>query len=84
MKIYQVYNGYINKHNFQSYDLEGTYLSKDKALEHANQIVEKLKHEQPEECDWYIGKDNIARKTWDVKGWDIVTVCMVEEIEVIE
>lgn len=83
MKIYQVYNGYTNKHNFQSYDLEGTYLSKDKALEHANQIVEKLKDEQPKECDWYIGKD-YCFKTWDVIDWDTVTICKVEEIEVIE
>jgi hypothetical protein len=84
MKVYQVHEGYINKHGFQHYDLQATYLHLDKALENANKLLEKYKNENPEECDWYTGKDGIRRKTWDVQGWDLVTICLIEEIEVIE
>lgn len=35
MIAYQVYRGEENKHGFQDYELQATYLSKEKALEHA-------------------------------------------------
>jgi ATP synthase protein I len=42
MKAYIVQSGELNKHGRQQYDIQATYLSKEKALEHAQKIVNEL------------------------------------------
>ena len=80
-KAYQVYKGDTNKHGFQEYDLQATYFDKDKALEHCKRIVEsdQFKNEHIEESEYGNGK----YKSWDARGWDTVTICRLEEIEII-
>jgi hypothetical protein len=41
MKIYQVFSGEENKHGFQVYYLYAVYFDKEKALNHAQQIVNR-------------------------------------------
>ncbi len=82
MTAYQVFSGDTDKHGRQTYDLHATYLDRDRALDHCQCIVENdtLKNEKIEKHtssdDKYI--------TWHSIGWDIVTVCKMEEITITE
>ena len=85
MKAYQVHSGDTNKHGHQDYELQATYLSKDKALEHAPRIVAEVPlyggdilHEE----DWY--GPNKQYKSWTIQGWDWICVCRIETIDIIE
>ena len=55
MKAYQVHKGEENKHGHQDYELQATYLNKEKALEHAKKLVEEtpLYGDKLIESDWY-------------------------------
>ena len=83
MKAYQVHQGSENKHGFQEYDLRATYLSKDRALEHAQQIVNstELFGDTLLEDDW--SKDG-KYKSWTIQGWGFVDICKIVQIEIIE
>jgi hypothetical protein len=79
MKIYQVYSGEEDKHGFQREYYVATYVSKEKALEHCERIVEGNK----------VGDDEILEevegswgKHWDAIGWSRVTICALYEREV--
>jgi hypothetical protein len=83
MKAYQVYSGDENKHGFQEYELQATYLSKEKALEHAQKIV----NETPLYGDSLIDNEwsNDGKyKSWTTQDWGWVDICKIEEIEIIK
>jgi hypothetical protein len=84
MKAYQVHSGELNKHGFQHYDLQATYLSKEKALEHAQNIVNETPLDGNILIDnnWY--GSNKQFKSWILEGWEYVTICLIEEIEITE
>jgi hypothetical protein len=84
MKAYQVHKGDENKHGFQEYELDATYLSKEKALEHAQKLVASipLHGDILEEHDWY--GPNKQYKSWYAEGWGYVCICRIEEIDIIE
>ena len=81
MIAYQVYSGDTNKHGFQTYELKATFLDKQKAEELALGIVAStpLFGDMLEETGWM---NKI--KYWDAKGWDTVTICKINEIEITE
>jgi hypothetical protein len=83
MKAYQVHKGDENKHGFQEYELKATYLSKEKALEHAQKIVAEtpLYGDKLIESDWF---GDGKYKDWTAHGWTYVTICRIEEIEITE
>lgn len=82
MKAYQVYKGDLDKHGRQYYELVGTYLDSQKALDHAKSIAEStpLGDEKLESGFYAKGKC----KSWDAVGWERVTVAEFREIEIIE
>ena len=82
MIAYQVYQGSENKHGFQEYVLRATYLSQDRALEHAQQIVDKT----PLDGDilHYSESKDGKYKSWALQGWGFVDICKMEQIEIIE
>jgi hypothetical protein len=84
MKAYQVYKGDENKHGFQDYELQATYLSKEKALEHAKKLVDEtpLYGDKLIEEDWY--GPNKQYKDWTAQGWTFVCICRIEEIDITE
>jgi len=84
MIAYQVFSGDTDKHGRQTYDLQGTYLDKAKALDHCQCIIENdtLKNE-------YIEKHVLLSKetesiSWTAIGLDIVTVCQMNKITITE
>lgn len=81
MVAYQVYSGDTNKHGFQTYELKATFLDKQKAEELALGIVAStpLFGDTLEETVW-INK----AKYWNALGWDTVTICKINEIEITE
>jgi hypothetical protein len=83
MKVYQVYRGEENKHGFQDYNLQATYLSKEKALEHAQKIVDEtpLYGDNLIDGGWYGDR---KYKSWTAHGWTFVCICRIEEIEITE
>ena len=83
MKAYQVFKGELDKHNRQRYDLIATYLDRQRALDHCKQIAEAepLYGDVLEEGEFHgSGK----YKSWDIVGWDRVTIAHFEEIEITE
>jgi len=79
MKAYQVFSGDLDKYDDQYYDLQATYLNKQHALEHCEQIVAKdIDGKDAKKIE----KDNWV--AWIVEGWHIVTICKMEEIEITE
>jgi hypothetical protein len=78
MKIYQVYSGEEDKHGFQREYYIATYVSKEKALQHCERIVEEtpLYGDKLEEVEGSWGK------CWDAIGWGRVTICALYEREV--
>jgi hypothetical protein len=83
VKAYQVFSGDYDKHGRQYYDLNSTFFSKEKALQRCKEIVEgdKFKNETIIESEWY----NLGRaKDWDIQGWEWITVCRLQEIEITE
>jgi len=84
MKAYQVHKGYENKHGQQDFELAGTYLSKEKALERAKKVAEEYPLDDGDqliESDWY-GQGR--SKSWSAHGWGYTTICLIEEIEITE
>jgi hypothetical protein len=77
-KAYQVFKGedYLG---FTYYEHQATYFNRDQAYEHCKRIVEsdEFKDEQITESTI----DN--KKLWHAHGWEIVTICKLEEIEII-
>lgn len=83
MKAYQVHKGDENKHGFQEYELQATYLSKEKALEHAERIVSEtpLYGDVLTDSGWF---GNGKYRNWTAEGWNFVYICRIEEIEIVE
>lgn len=77
---YQVFSGDTDKHGHQCYDLQATYFDRDRALEHCQRILaaDALKSEHIEPYETANGK----YLSWQAIGWDIVTICKMEEIEI--
>ena len=78
MKIYQVYSGEEDKHGNQQEYYIATYVSKEKALEHCELVVEgtPLYGDDLEKIGGEWGK------RWDAIGWGRVTICVLYEREV--
>ena len=83
MKAYQVFEGEINKHGYQLYNLIATYLDKEKALTHCKQIVEstQLCGDILEEEFYGEGKFKIWER---VNFWERVTIAKFQQIDIIE
>lgn len=83
MKAYQVFKGELSKHGHQRYDLVATYLDKQRALDHCQQIAEAepLYGDILEEGDFY---GDGKYKSWWAIGWETVTIAQFEEIDIIE
>lgn len=84
MKAYQVFEGEINKHGHQLYNLIATYLDKENALSHCKQIVEstQLNGDILEEEEFY-GEGKFKR--WDrTNFWEKSTIVKFVEIDIIE
>jgi hypothetical protein len=81
MKAYQVYTGDLSKHGHQYYELHSTYFSKETALEKCKELVALHGYESETvvESEWWNGD---KCKSWDVIGWEIVTICKLEEIQI--
>jgi hypothetical protein len=77
-KAYQVFIG-DNYLGVTRYDHQATYFNKDQAYEHCKRIVEsdEFKDEQISECT------SGNKILWHAHGWEIVTICKLEEIEII-
>jgi hypothetical protein len=82
MKAYQVHTGDENKHGHQVYNLVSTYLNKEKALEHCQQIVGEYKRLSEEEVSEH-EEENGKWILWVAAGWGYVVVCKMDEIEII-
>lgn len=83
MKAYQVFKGDLDKQGAQYFELDSTYLDKEKALQQCGDIVkdDMFKKEIIVESEWYCdGKC----KSWDTQGWEWITICKFEEIEITE
>ena len=82
MKAYQVHEGSENKHGFQEYELKATYLSKDRALEYAQEIIAKTHLDNGDILHYDEFKD--GGKAWTLQGWGFECICKIEPIEIIE
>ena len=80
-RAYQVFKGEEDKHGHQRYDLQATYFDRDRALEHCSRIVaaDEFKGELIEETEYGNGR----YRSWDAIGWSRVTICRLEEIEIL-
>lgn len=80
-KAYQVFTGDLDRHGHQRFELDSTYLSKDRALIRCKEIIEaeEFKNEN-------IGMTTLKNGNtyWEASGWDIITICKLEEIQIIE
>ena len=83
MKAYQVFKGDLDKHGKQYYDLDSTYLDKERALQRCEHIVEvtRLVGEIIVEGEWY---GDGKYKSWEAQGWEWITICKFKEIEITE
>lgn len=81
MKAYQVFTGDLDKHGHQKFELDSTYLSKGMALIRCKEIIEaeEFKDEKIELTTLKNGSMH-----WEASGWDIITICKLEEIQIIE
>ena len=80
-KAYQVFQGDIDKHGFQKFELMATYFDKQKAFDYAKSIVESipLYGDVLEESGWYCDGTCFD---WDAVGWDRVTIARLNEIRI--
>lgn len=83
MIAYQVYTGEDNNWGFQEYELQATYLSEEKALEHAEKIVKQTPLHGDELIDDGWSNDGKYR-SWTAHGWTFVCICKIEKIEITE
>lgn len=80
MKAYQVFEGFMNKHGFQNYNLVATYLDECKAKSHTKKLAEVTS----------LYGDILEMKNYknaiyyNAVGWDIVTIAKMETIDIIE
>jgi hypothetical protein len=81
MKAYQVFEGDFDKHGRQFYELKGTFLSPIKARELANTIIKNTQL-YGEEIESITTPTGITY--WNAVGWEIITICKIEPIEIIE
>jgi len=72
MKAYQVHSGEENKHGFQDYELQATYLSVSETPLYGDVVTDS---------GW--GTNGKYRR-WTAHGWNIVCICRIEEIEIVE
>lgn len=83
MKAYQVFKGEQDKHGHQRYDLVATYLDKDRAFQHAEQIARETPlYGDVLEFDGWYGNNKYA--SWSAVGWERVCIAQFTEIEITE
>lgn len=82
MKAYQVFKGDFDKHGRQYYDLDSAFFSKEKALQRCKEIVEDDEFKNEKVVGEWFGDGKY--KSWDIMGYDIITICKFEEIEITE
>ena len=78
--IYVVSNGYINKHGFQEFDIVGVFYNKKRALKLCEEII-KPEVDAGETVEFY-DNPKTGYCSWVAKGWDIVTICSLEEYKI--
>jgi hypothetical protein len=77
-KAYQVFKGEDHL-GFTYYEHQATYFNQDQALEHCKRIVESDEFKDEQIAEYTVGN----KKLWNAHGWEILTVCKLEEIEII-
>jgi hypothetical protein len=83
MKAYQVFKGDVDKHGHQYYDLVATYLDKDRALSHCEDLARQTPlYGDVLEFDGWWGDGKFAG--WSAVGWDRVGLSQFREIEITE
>ena len=75
---YFVSEGYTDKHDRQVIERKGIFSTKEAAMNVCNLILKKYEN-QNETIKKY---EHSVYKSWQVVGWDIVTICTYEEVEV--
>ena len=81
MKAYQVFQGELDKHGRQRYDLIATYLDKQRAFDHAEKIANETPlHGDLLEFDGWYGDGKYA--SWSAVGLERVNVATLELIEI--
>ena len=84
MKAYQIFTGeYMETGDYTHFELVATYLDKERALKHCEELVEKtpLYGEKLIENDF---NEITGIKDWDTYGWNISTIVRLKEIDIIE
>jgi hypothetical protein len=83
MKAYQVFKGDYDKHGRQYYELDSTYFDRERALQRCKEIIEDdefknetVKNDTEFNCEEYM--------SWYIPGWDTITICKMEQIEIAE
>ena len=84
MKAYQVFSGEDDKHGKQQWDLQATYLDKDKALAHCDTIVANQKLYDGDTIEFGGWSKCGKYATWYIHGWEYVGCCRFEEIDITE
>lgn len=83
MKAYQVFKGEFDKHGRQRFDLESTYLDKQRAIDHAERIAKETPlYGDILEFDGWWAEGKYC--SWSAIGWERVTVSQLKEIEITE
>jgi len=81
MKAYQVFKGDVDKYNHQYYDLVATYLDKDQAFNHAEQIARDTPlYGDILEFDGGYTDNKVCN--WSAVGWELVCIARMDEIEI--
>lgn len=87
MKAYQVFSGDINKHGFQTFELEATFLSYHKARKLFDAIVDnetKTGEDKVEMFPKYDEQGEITHLTAIVHDWEYIDIVKIERIDIVE
>lgn len=85
MKAYQVFKTNFHRVDERRYELVATYLDKQRALDHIEEIAKNVPLKEGEtlvDGKWYNGG---TYKSWLINGkWTTLTASSVQEIEITE
>lgn len=87
MKAYQVFSGEINKHGFQKYKLEATFLSLPKAQKFFDAIVDnetKTGEDRVELFPKYDEQGEIIYLVATIQDWEYIDIAKIEKIDIVE
>jgi hypothetical protein len=86
MKAYQVFEGGFDKNGNQYFKLISTHLDRQKAFDHAIQIVESISMFHDNEVEFSEWFDDQKYCYWAIYGcgWEKMIITRIEEIEITE